>query len=186
VGPVVITEIMYNPPGSGDAEYVELTNISDTTVALYDEASGTPWRFVDDPEDPGIELLFPAEEPILLAPGASVVLTKDLASFDSVFSVPAGVRVLAWGAGRLANSGEKIQLSKPGDEGRDGTRQWIRVDRVVYSDGGHPANFASGLDPWPVAADGHGAALGRITAAAYGNDPANWWAADPSPGWDTR
>jgi hypothetical protein len=93
------------------------------------------------------------------------------------------VRVLAWGAGKLANGSEKVQLSRPGDEDGDGGRHWIRVDRVVYSDGGHPEDFAAGVDPWPVAADGGGSALGRIDAMAYGNDPANWRATEPSPGW---
>lgn len=183
VGPVVITEIMYNPAGSGDAEYVELTNISDAPVTLYDEARSTPWRFTDDPDNPGIELFLPTEEPVVLAAGESLVLTKDLASFSFAYSAPVGVRVLAWGAGKLANGSEKVQLSKPGDaDGEDG-RHWIRVDRVVYSDGGHPEDFVAGVDPWPVAADGGGSALGRINATAYGNDPANWRATEPSPGW---
>jgi len=36
VGPVVITEIMYHPAEPADAEYVELLNISDAPVTLYD------------------------------------------------------------------------------------------------------------------------------------------------------
>ena len=31
-------------------------------------------------------------------------------------------------------------------------------------------------------ADGQGLSLQRIDLAAYGNDPANWQAADPTPG----
>jgi len=64
----------------------------------------------------------------------------------------------------------------------DGTRHWIRVDRVVYSDGSHPGDFAEGVDPWPTKADGQGSSLTRLDPAAYGNDPANWDAATPSPG----
>ena len=183
VGAVVITEVMYNPPGSSDAEYVELTNISDAAVTLYDEDRGAAWRFTDDPDDPGISLLFPSETPVVLAAGESLVLTKDPVSFELTYDVPAGVDVLAWGAGKLDNGSERIQLSKPGDEDGDGVRRWIRVDRVVYSDGVHAAGFSSGVDPWPVAADGDGSALGRISVSAYGNDPANWRAVTPSPGW---
>jgi hypothetical protein len=92
------------------------------------------------------------------------------------------VQVLAWTFGRLANGGEKLQLSRPGEVDDDGTREWIRVDRVAYSDGSHPEDFANGVDPWPVAADGQGKSLSRIDQETYGNDPANWQPATPTPG----
>jgi hypothetical protein len=182
VGPVVISEIMYHPDTVPDAEYVELLNISDTAVTLYDVVRGAPWRFTDDPDDPGIELLFPSDPPLTLAPGEFLVLVKDAGAFSSRFSVPGGLHVLAWGAGNLANGSEKIQLSTPGDEAPDGTRRWLRVDRVVYSDGAHPGDFVSGPDPWPTEPDGLGQSLTRIDPRAYGNDPANWQAGPPSPG----
>jgi len=97
------------------------------------------------------------------------------------YAVPADVQVLAWDSGSLANGSEKIQLSKPGDEEGD-ERHWLRVDRVVYSDGSHPDDFAAGVDPWPTEADGQGASLRRLDPAAYGNDPVNWIASTPSPG----
>ena len=74
------------------------------------------------------------------------------------------------------------QLSKPGGAATDETGPWIRVERVVYSDGANPADFATGVDPWPTEPDGQGASLGRIDPTAYGNDPANWQAIAPSPG----
>jgi hypothetical protein len=73
----------------------------------------------------------------------------------------------------------QIQLSKPGDVDAMGTRYYIRVDRVVYSDGSHPV----GGDPWPTSADGAGHALHRNVATDYGNDVINWRAATPTPGW---
>ncbi len=182
VGPVVISEIMYNPAGATDVEYVELLNASDASVTLYDETLGTPWRFTDDPEDPGVELLLPTDEPVVLSPGQVLVLTKDLISFQLAYTVPADVRVLPWGPGKLANGSEKIQLSKPIEGAGDENPGWIRVDRVVYSDGSHPENFPAGVDPWPVEADGQGQVLSRIDTTAYGNDPANWRASEPSPG----
>ena len=96
--------------------------------------------------------------------------------------LPAGVKIFAWGAGNLANGSEKIQLSKPGEADADGVHDWIRVDRVVYSDGSHPQDFPGGTDPWPTKADGQGSSLSRTTPAAYGNDATNWHAATPSPG----
>jgi hypothetical protein len=182
VGPVVINEIMYHPLASADAEYVELLNISGSSVVLYDAIEGAPWRFTDDPDDPAIELLFPSDPPVTLAPGECLVLVKDLAAFGSAYAVPAGTQVFAWGDGRLSNGGDKIQLSKPGVADADGAQTWVRVDRVVYSDGSHPADFPEGIDPWPTQADGQGASLTRRVPGAYGNDPANWQAANPSPG----
>jgi hypothetical protein len=48
----------------------------------------------------------------------------------------------------------------------------VLVDRV---------NYASAA-PWPGGGDGLGLSLQRIAPAAYGNDPANWAAAAPTPG----
>jgi len=84
-----------------------------------------------------------------------------------------------WTDGSLNNAGELIQLSKPGDVNSSGQRQYIRVDRVVYSDGSHPV----GDDPWPVEADGFGMSLRRKVPHEYGNDVINWEAATPSPGY---
>jgi CotH kinase protein/Lamin Tail Domain/Chitobiase/beta-hexosaminidase C-terminal domain len=182
VGPVVISEIMYNPVAMAEAEYVELLNISDEPVTLYDAALDAPWRFTDDPDDPGIELLFPTEVPLTLAPGGRVVLTKNAIAFENSYAVAADAVVLEWGGGKLSNGGDKIQLSRPGEAAEDGSRSWRRVDRVVYSDGSHGEDFPGAVDPWPAEADGQGLALSRISSTAYGNDPANWRAAEPAPG----
>jgi hypothetical protein len=182
VGPVVISEIMYNPAGMAEAEYVELLNISGAAVTLYDEASGLPWRFTDDPDDPGIELLLPTDPPLTLAPGERVVLAKNVIAFEGSYGAAPEAAVLEWGGGKLSNGGDKLQLSRPGEAEGDGNYSWLRVDRVVYSDGSHGEAFADGVDPWPAEADGQGQALARLDATAYGNDPANWHAADPTPG----
>jgi len=190
IGPIVITEITYHLLSEisdlksqiSDAEYVELLNISSESVALYDADKAAPWRFTDDPQDPAIEMLFPSDPPVVLAPGQYLVLAKDLSLFTSRYTVPAGVQVLAWGAGRLTNGGEKVQLSRPFAAGDDGKIEWIRVDRISYSDGSHPLDFAAGVDPWPAEADGQGKSLSRIDPHTYGNDPASWRAAAPSPG----
>ncbi|MBP7049513.1 MAG: lamin tail domain-containing protein [Phycisphaerae bacterium] len=182
VGPIVINEIMYHPSGSEEAEYVELLNISDSAVTLYDATEQAPWRFTDDPDDPAIELLFPSDSPVTLGPGEYLVLTKDLTAFKATYAVPAGMQVLAWTFGRLTDDSEKVQLSRPGEVEDDDAREWIRVDRVAYSDGSHPEDFADGVDPWPVEANGQGKSLSRIDPQTYGNDPANWQPAPPTPG----
>ncbi|MBN1507030.1 MAG: lamin tail domain-containing protein [Sedimentisphaerales bacterium] len=182
VGPIVINEIMYHPALPTDVEYVELLNVSDAAVTLYDPAVEEDWRFTDDPDDPAIDFLFPTTEPVTLDPGQYLLLVRDLTLFNLKCSVPAGVQIFAWGAGRLSDDGAKIQLSRPGDVDADGVRRWIRVDRVSYSDGAHAADFLLGVDPWPAMADGKGASLNRIVTHEYGNDPANWRAVAPTPG----
>ncbi len=179
VGPVIINEIMYRPSTNNDAEYVELLNISGGLVTLFDFGSLEPWRFTDNA---GIEFSFPADIPITLGTGEHVLLAREAALVRTVFSVPASARVFQWNSGRLANSTEKIRLLQPGDVDEQGTRYWIEVDRISYSDGSHGQDFADGIDPWPREADGLGLSLNRRAPTRYGNDPNNWEAAIPSPG----
>jgi len=182
VGPIVINEIMYHPdwPDSSPYdnekfEYVELYNVTGSDVNLYDEDS-IPWKFTD-----GIVFTFPAEANIP-AYGYSVVV-KDMTAFAWGYgSMPAGVQVFGPYDGKLNNGGEKLELSMPGDVDEFGTRYYIRVDRVNYSDGFHPENSPDGVDHWPSSADGAGASLNRLSVLSYGNDPNNWNANTPSPG----
>ena len=182
IGPIVINEIMYHPDTPADAEYVELLNISDESVTLYDAVREAPWRFTDDPEKSSVEFLLPENPPVTLAAGEYLLLVKDTGLFSSKYTTPAGVQIFAWGAGKLINGPARIQLSRPGNVDADGMRHWIRVDRVVYSDGLHGQDFPEGTDPWPTDANGLGMSLNRTDSAAYGNDPANWHSAVPSPG----
>ncbi|MBN1818524.1 MAG: hypothetical protein JW828_14270, partial [Sedimentisphaerales bacterium] len=78
----------------------------------------------------------------------------------------------------LSNGGERVTLSRPGDQEWQKARYYIRVDSVEYED----------QAPWPVEADGTGASLQHRNPSAtdpallYGNDPANWTSAMPDPG----
>jgi len=173
VGPVVISEIMYNPAGDRDAEFVELHNITGQWVYLFDEY-GNPWKFSD--ENYAIDFNLPAEANV--PPYGYLLLVKDEAVFRSTYpSVPAGVQLLDWDTpavgGRLDNGGELIRISAPGDIDNSGRRHWIDIDVVEYND----------RLPWPSQADGFGASLSRILPERYGNDPNNWSASAPSPGW---
>ncbi|UCD50598.1 MAG: lamin tail domain-containing protein [Phycisphaerales bacterium] len=179
VGPVVINEIMYRPAGDGDAEYVELLNISNGPVTFFDFETFEPWRFTDDT---GIDFSFPTDWPLTIEAGQHVLLVRDTNQVRRSFSIPAQALLFEWDSGRLANSGEKIRLLKPGDVDEAGTRYWIEVDRVNYSDGSHGEEFEDGIDPWPRAADGLGPSLNRLSPRCYGNDPNNWQATIPTPG----
>jgi hypothetical protein len=176
VGPVVINEIMYNPASHGqNEEYVELRNITGSTVNLYD-ANGVGWEFTD-----GINFTFPSGTTIP-ANGYLLVVKTTPAYFRTKYSVPGGVTVLGPYGGNLSNAGEKLELSKPTDKDELGEQVYVRVDRVVYSDGSHPEDCPEGVDLWPVQADAGGKSLSRIVPQAYGNDPNNWQPTTPTPG----
>ncbi len=182
VGPIVISEIMYHPDALPDAEYIELYNVSDTEVTLYDYTTMSPWCFTNDPDKPSIEYLFPENPPITLGPGKYLILTKNRSAFSSIYAGRISAEILQWQFGTLDNDNATLMLSKPGDLDDQGHRQWIDIDRVTYSDGSHPAEPSGKIDPWPVEADGLGLSLTRTSTARYGNDPNNWQAKTPSPG----
>jgi hypothetical protein len=165
-GPVVISEIMYHPPVS-DAEYIELTNIETNQVPLFDADVNEPWRMTQ-----GIDHVFPSAIPIVMEPGEKILLVRNSAVFGQEYSVLAGTRVFQWDSGALDNGGEILELSLPGDVDELGIRQFIRVDRVDYSDSA----------PWPTGPDGGGTSLSRVNERAYGNDVANWAESLSNPG----
>jgi hypothetical protein len=178
VGPVIINEIMYNPPTGGiydhdEYEYIELYNISGTvTVNLWEydneQHINVPWRFTD-----GIDYTFPLGTTI--GPGQKIVVVKNPAAFSARYdTVPSAKIYGPYDDGQLSNGGERLELSKPGDE-VEGVRYYIRVDRVNYDD----------EYPWPTDADGLGQSLHQKTPTLegnnYSNDVINWQAAEASP-----
>ncbi|MBA7673176.1 hypothetical protein ES703_81364 [subsurface metagenome] len=187
VGPIVINEIMYHPdwPEGGsynndDYEYIELYNITGSPVTLYDYETNEPWKFTD-----GIDFTFPASPNEITIPANGYLLVvKNPAAFAWRYpSVPLPPeRILGPYGGRLRNSGERVELSMPGDVDEFGRRHYIRIDRVNYSDGWHPEDCPGGVDLWPTEADGGGKSLSRKVSTDYGNDVINWRADDPSPG----
>ena len=96
VGPIVISEIMYQPALGGD-EFIELHNISDNSVKLYDPANDdyttdNTWQFTA-----GVTFSFPPG--VIMVPGSYVLVTPlDLAPIAS--TPPADARrfllVLTW------------------------------------------------------------------------------------------
>jgi len=166
VGPIVISEIMYHPP-VGDAEYIELANITSNAVTLFDSFTGVPWQITK-----GVTHVFPASPALTMAAGEKILLVRNSTLFAQSFTPRAGTRVFQWTSGGLDNDGETIEISKPGDVDGLGVRQYVRVDRVDYLD----------ASPWPIAPDGSGSSLIRINERGYGNDFANWTDSAATPG----
>ena len=184
VGPVVISEVMYHPPdlagGFDDFanEFIELRNITANAVPLYDPSFSTNvWRLKD-----AVAFNFPPNTSIP-ANGTIVVVsfnpsdTALLNAFRAKYSVQAGAVILGPYSGKLDNSSDSVELARPDPPqtvpGPDfGFVPYILVDKVKYFD----------TAPWPLAPDGTGQSLNRVTLGNYGNDPVNWTAATPSPG----
>ncbi len=169
VGPLVINEIMYNPP-TGYDEFVELHNLSLSLVKLYDEAFPTnAWKLG------GLGYVF-SNNVSVPAGGFLLVVGMNPSVFRAKYSIPLGVQIVGPYTGVLQDSGERLRLERPEAPivGTNGsvTVPYIVVDEVRYND----------KAPWPWSADGEGASLQRSSPTAYGNEPTNWFASGITPG----
>ena len=139
------------------------------TLQTYDTEMGLTlgWRFTD-----GIDFTFPLNTTIP-ANGYLIVARNPLA-FAERYGSANGSDVMGpfENDTKLSNSGERLQLSLPGDTDLLGIRYYVQVDSVLYDDG----------LPWPASPDGDGQSLGRISDTGYGDDVINWQAQTPSPG----
>jgi hypothetical protein len=186
VGPVVINELMYNPPLANPTdtdntldEYIELLNITPLPVPLYDPAYRTNiWRLQN-----AIDFTFPPLSSIPAFRAALVVSfdpavnTTQAAAFRAKYSVPDNVQIFGPYTGKLKNTGDAVELYRP-DTPQDaphpdaGFVPYFRVDKVNYT-------YSA---PWPPNADATGNSLQRKNATAFGNDPVNWEVAAPTAG----
>jgi hypothetical protein len=168
VGPVVINEILYHP-AAGDAEFIELKNITSNPVPLYHpDHPDLTWRLN------GVGYSFPPGTQ-MAAQGLLLIVSGDPDVFRAKHGVPAQVPILGPFPGVLQDGGERLQLLRPDnpDIGEDGLPvvPEIVVDEIRYS------NRA----PWPAEASGSGASIERMVATAYGNDPINWRTSPGAP-----
>ena len=107
---LVISEIMYNPrdpvgsealvsSDNDDFEFIELTNISDSLTLDLSDLGFTS----------GITFDFSGASSTTLAPGASVLLVKNVAAFQARYGT--GLPVIGTYPSSLSNGGEQIVLS---------------------------------------------------------------------------
>ena len=170
IGPVVISELMIEPLAGND-EYVELRNLSDQPVPLFDPVNpANTWKVE------GLGYTLPAG--LTLQPRQIILLSPIApATFAAKYNVPAAVAIHGPFTGALNNGGERVALTKPGVPYLDAFNQIavpsIDVDAVTYDD----------LAPWP-AVSGNGKSLERVNALAFADDPQNWQASaiGASPG----
>lgn len=180
VGPVVVSEIMFQPPAIGgnenyDDEFLELANVVHTNVPLYDVAFLTnTWRLrnaVDFDFPQGV--VVPPERCVLVVSFDPATNATKTAGFRATFGVSNDVPIYGPWSGRLSNQGETIELKRPDTpQALDGFVPYVQVEKISYLP----------KAPWPTSATGTGKSLQRATLLAYGNDPVNWFVAPATAG----
>jgi hypothetical protein len=186
IGPIIVNEIAYHPPPivvgpvgyeNFDDEYIEIYNVTGSSVPLYDPSFPTNrWQLRD-----AVDFVFPQTN---MPPNSYALVVSFnpadpnlLAAFRSRVGVSPSVPIFGPFSGRLDNNEDSVELVKPGVPEPPGPPDFglvpeILVERVRYQD----------ESPWPLAADGFGPSLQRVSANTYGNDPVNWVAAARTPG----
>ncbi|PYI84469.1 MAG: hypothetical protein DME26_13240 [Verrucomicrobia bacterium] len=185
VGPVVINEVMYQPPlalglyNNTLDEYIELRNITGRPVPLYDPNAATNrWRIRGGVDfDFPMNVVVPAGGYLLVVSFDPGYYTAQLAAFRTKYNVNPSVPIFGPYAGKLENLGERINLLKPDPpqmaaSPKPGFVPYVLVDQVTYSS----------ASPWPTDAAGTGKSLQRLADIGYGDDPINWQAGPPTPG----
>lgn len=180
VGPVVVSEIMFQPPAIGtnenyDAEFIELANVTHTNVPLYDVAFPTnSWRLrnavdLDFPQG----FTMPPDSRVLVVGFNPATNATKTAGFRATYGLSNDVPIFGPWSGRLSNDGEAIELKRSDTpQALDGFVPYVQVEKINYRP----------QAPWPNGAAGTGQSLQRATMLAYANEPANWFAASPSAG----
>ena len=106
-----------------------------------------------------------------------MITTDSMAAdrFRENYDVDAGVQIFTTGD-TLPEEGGILELFKPGQpyEEYDGD---TKVPKILIEEVGY-----STIPPWPGVDAGSGLSLQRKSPDAFGDDPASWEAAAPTPG----
>jgi len=186
VGPVIVSEVMYNPPdpdGEGvidpdDLEFIEIYNPGPSSVDLWESyfVDGVwqdyPWTIEGFEFATGTTLA--AGETLIVVP-FDPTDTARLDTFKSQYGLGgSSVQIVGGYTGHLDNGGETVQLRRPDEPPVEEPYfiPYLLEDEVIFDDD----------DPWPTEPDDGGQSLIRKEADAWGNDAGNWIAATPTPG----
>ncbi|MDA1006252.1 MAG: lamin tail domain-containing protein [Verrucomicrobia bacterium] len=150
IGPVVLSEVMYNPLDAG-SEFVELHNLSGSPVDI----SGWDIDGISGFSFPGGTTLPPGGFLVLL----DLAKTTE-AQFRLDFSVPAAAPIFG-ALFDLGNGGESLRLEKPNPAAGQPD---ILIEKLRYND----------KAPWPTEADGSGPSLERLPPDHFANEPLHW------------
>jgi hypothetical protein len=175
VGPLIVSEIMTHSK-TGNADFIEITNIGNIEVPLYDQQyPDNTWRVQIN------DNFFAFPKATSVKTGESVIIicgTITPEEFKTTYTVSANVQLFSSNSA-LADTAAKIELEKPMEPATDSTSdvktssiKYMEMDRVPYKN----------QDPWPTQTAGTGTSLIRIVNATVGNDPKNWKVSTPTPG----
>jgi hypothetical protein len=163
---VVIHKIHYRPRPGEDA-FVEVKNITDTRVALFDFDQPTlTWKL------DGVKFSFPAGT--WLAPGETAqIVSTDPEVFKNITKLPRSAQVFGPFQGVLKTEHLRlirIETFSPAP-GQPTEPVEIMVDEVDFKD----------EPPWPGGVSGSWQALERTEPAQFGDDPASWQLGEGAP-----
>lgn len=182
VGPVVISEIMYQPTDTANAEsttnleFIELANTLDEPVDLFTHFAGAgethPWRIAEAVVfEFALGQQIPACSTLLVVGFDPTVDVSTAEEFRIAYELSADTLMVGPFVGRLNNLGEVVQLQEPdtpqGPDNPDaGLVPYVLVDEVPYLN----------RPPWPSAPAGNGPSLERVDLDAVGDVADNWGA----------
>ena len=169
VGPVVITELMYNAGSASNADDLEF-------IEIYTNGSATEslenWTIAN-----GVSYTFPLGTTInsgdyLIVVGFAPTDGTKLATFRAKYGLDNSVTPLGPWSGSLSNRGETLLLQRSDTNGdlltdnNTGNTSYplVTEDEVTYSDRGD----------WPSRADGTGLTLSKKNFTSWGNMGDNW------------
>jgi len=176
VGPVIISEIMYHPDSQDQSgEYVELWNISDSAVTLYQPDMDLSCRIMMN----GL-FEFPKDLPVTLPAGGRLLVAHDPDAMVAMYGdMLADVSVFGPYDFSLPDYNGVVELHMP----EITSFGYFVLDRLEYNrDALLNTNCSSWQSYWPLEANGQGASLTRLHHDRPGNEPLNWEAALPTPG----
>ena len=141
-----VSEVMFDPPGGSDFEYIELGNLGPDPIDL------TGLKFVDT--SPFDELTLSGG---MLAVGQRVLVVNDAAAMTGRYGAGISAYIVGeWAGGKLSNSGELITLVDSND---------VVVISFEYDTGGR----------WPARSEGEaGSSLELIDPLGDLEDAGNW------------
>ncbi len=178
VGPLVISEVNYNPGlpsdqavalyadiDSGDLEYIEIVNPTGAPLDL------SQWRLRGGVDIDSLDTLNAGEAMVVISfnPDSPANVAR-VEAFRAHYGIDDSVQLVGGYQGQLSDSFDRIRLQRA--ESVAGEVNHYYEDEVLYDD----------QAPWPTSADGSGDSLHRQAVDVYGNQSQSWLAASPSPG----
>ena len=175
IGPVIMSEIMYAPTAAnGSYRYIELRNISNSAVPLYDPTTpASVWRVFRSNSGASGAVVCNLPAGLVLQPRQMIVLissASDPNAFRTFFSIPGAVQILNINGGINSNA-DKLVLQKPIPPA-GGPLLYADADAVSY-------NYVA---PWPATPHFGGPSLERINWLAFPGDAGNWRASTAAGG----